>query len=50
MPPSDGVEPLKEILRKNPTNAVLNVTTGDFRKAMELMRNQLGITNFAPLK
>ena len=44
------MDPLKEALRANPTNAALNAATGDFRKALELLKNQIGLSNFAPLK
>ena len=50
MPPSDGADPLQAILRKNPTNAAINAAAGNFPKGLELLKNQLGITNFEPLK
>jgi len=50
VPPAEGVDPLKELLRANPSNAALNVVGGDFRKGLELLKNQLGVTNMAPLK
>lgn len=28
----------------------LNVSNGDFEKALELLKNQLGVVNFEPLK
>ena len=34
----------------NPTNAALNAAAGDFQKAMELLRSQISVGNFAPLK
>ena len=39
VPPQAGVEPIQEALRKNPMNVGLNVSAGEFRKAMELLRN-----------
>lgn len=50
VPPSQGVDPIKEALRANPTNVALNIVIGDFRKGMELLKNQLGVENFVPLK
>lgn len=39
VPPQVGVDPIQEALRKNPMNVGLNVSAGEFRKAMELLRN-----------
>jgi hypothetical protein len=39
VPPSEGVDPLKELLRANPSNVALNVVGGDFRKGLELLKN-----------
>jgi hypothetical protein len=50
IPPQAGVDPLVEVLRKNPQNVALNVAAGDFSKALELLKNQLSVKNFAPLK
>jgi hypothetical protein len=37
--PQVGVDPIVEALRKNPMNVGLNVSNGEFKKAMELLRN-----------
>lgn len=50
VPPSPGADPYQTILRMNPTNAALNVAMGDFQKGMELLKNQISVGNFAPLK
>lgn len=50
VPPSPGADPYQGILRQNPTNVALNVANGDFQKAMELLKNQISVSNFAPLK
>jgi len=39
VPPQVGLDPLQEALRKNPMNVGLNVSAGEFKKAMELLRN-----------
>lgn len=50
VPPSPGQDPYQTILRQNPTNAALNIAVGDFQKALELLKNQISVGNFAPLK
>ena len=50
VPPQPGADPYQAALRMNPTNAALNVAAGDFQKAMELLRSQISVGNFAPLK
>lgn len=50
VPPSPGPDPYQAILKKNPTNVALNVACGDFEKGLELLKNQLSIQNFEPLK
>jgi Coatomer (COPI) alpha subunit C-terminus len=50
IPPSQGPDPLLQGLRKNPLVASLHVALGDFPKALELLRKQLAITSFEPLK
>jgi len=37
VPPSEGIDPLKDILRQNPTNVAIHVACGDFRKGLELL-------------
>jgi hypothetical protein len=37
-------------LRKNPLVASLHVAVGDFPKAMELLKKQLAIENFEPMR
>lgn len=50
MPPSRGSDPILSSLRKNPLVASLHVAAGDFVKAMELLKKQLAIADFEPLK
>lgn len=50
VPPSPGADPYQTILRQNPTNAALNIAIGDFQKGIELLKNQISVGNFAPLK
>jgi len=50
VPPSPGADPYQAALRLNPTNAALNIAAGDFTRAMELLKTQLAVSNFAPLK
>ena len=50
VPPSPGPDPFQAILKKNPTNVALNAACGEFEKGLELLKNQLSIVNFAPLK
>jgi hypothetical protein len=50
VPPSPGADPYQAALRLNPTNPALNVAIGDFQKAMELLKSQISVGNFAPLK
>jgi hypothetical protein len=50
VPPSPGPDPYQAILKKNPTNVALNVAYGDFDKGLELLKSQLSVVNFAPLK
>lgn len=37
-------------MKKNPTNVALNVACGDFDKGLELLKSQLSVVNFVPLK
>jgi hypothetical protein len=37
-------------LKKNPNNAGLHVAAGEFSKALELLRKQLGITDYSAFK
>ena len=50
MPPSPGPDPLAQALKKNAQNAGLHVAAGEFTKALELLRKQLGISDFSPFK
>ena len=50
VPPSQGSDPIQAALRRNPFIAGLHVIQGDFVKALELLKKQLGVTNFEPLK
>lgn len=50
VPPSAGADPLQNVLRQNPQNAALQAAAGDFRKAAELLKSQLAVSNFAHLK
>jgi hypothetical protein len=50
VPPSPGPDPLHAALKQNPFIAGLFVATGDFPKAIEILKKQLAITNFSLLK
>lgn len=50
VPPSQGADPLQVAVRKNPLVAGLHVAVGDFQKALELLKKQLAVKNFEPLK
>ena len=50
VPPSQGADPLLQAVKKHPLIAPLYVATGDFGKALELLRKQLAVGNFEPLK
>lgn len=50
VPPAPGADPYQTILRQNPTNVALNAASGEFQKAIELLQNQISVSNFAPLK
>jgi len=45
VPPQPGVDPMLNILRMNPNSAVLHAAHGDFRKAAELLKSQIGLVN-----
>lgn len=50
VPPSPGADPLTQALKKNPQSVGLHVATGEFSKALDLLKKQLGVNDFAPLK
>lgn len=50
VPPSHGSDPIMQALKKNPQNVGLHIAAGEFSKALELLRKQLGITNYAPFR
>lgn len=50
VPPAHGANPISQALKKNPQNAGLHVAAGEFPKALGLLRQQLGITDYAPFK
>jgi hypothetical protein len=50
VPPSQGSDILHSVARKNPQIAGLQLAIGDFQKALELMKKQLSVSNFKPLK
>jgi coatomer protein complex subunit alpha (xenin) len=50
VPPAHGANPISQALKKNPQNAGLHVAAGEFSKALGLLRQQLGITDYAPFK
>lgn len=50
VPPSPGADPVQALLRQNPQNAALHAAAGEFRKAAELLKSQLAVSNFALLK
>lgn len=50
VPPSPGADPLQAMLRQNPQNVALNAAAGEFRKGAELLKSQLGVTNFPLIK
>jgi coatomer protein complex subunit alpha (xenin) len=50
VPPSEGANPMIAVLRQHPQNAGLHASAGEFRKAAELLKSQLGVHNFQHLK
>lgn len=50
VPPSSGADQVALAVRKYPLVAALHVATGDFGKALELLKKQLAISNYEPLK
>ena len=50
VPPSQGADPVALAVKKNPLLAGLHVATGDFPKALDLLRKQLALANPEPLK
>jgi len=50
VPPSAGADPLKQALKKNPQNVGLHIANGEFTKALELLKKQLGINTYSSLK
>ena len=50
MPPNQGPDPLQVAVKKYPLIAPLQVAVGDFGKGLELLKKQLAIGNFDPLK
>lgn len=45
-----GADPYASLLQQNPSNAALNIAMGDFSKAMSLLKCQISVGDFAPLK
>jgi hypothetical protein len=50
IPPSQGSDPLLQGIRKNPLVASLHVAIGDFPKALDLLRKQVAVQQFEPLR
>lgn len=50
VPPSQGADPIQQALKKNPQSVGLHVAAGEFSKAMILLKKQLGVSNFEPLR
>ena len=50
IPPSLGSDPLQLAAKRHPLLAPLHVAIGDFPKALDLLKKQLAIGNFEPLK
>ena len=50
VPPAHGADPIQQSLRKNPQSVGLHVAAGEFSKAMILLKKQLGVSNFEPLR
>ena len=50
VPPSAGADPLKVALKKNPHSVGLHVASGEFSKALELLKRQLAINDYSTLK
>jgi hypothetical protein len=46
----EGADPYATLLQQNPSNAALNIASGEFSKAMQLLKSQISVGNFAPLK
>ena len=50
VPPTHGADPIQQALKKNPTSVGLHVAAGEFSKAMVLLKKQIGVSNFEPLR
>ena len=50
VPPAAGADPLKQVLKRHPQSVGLHIASGDFTKALELLKKQLGINTYQPLK
>lgn len=50
VPPAHGADPIQQSLRKNPQSVGMHVAAGEFGKAMVLLKKQLGVANFEPLR
>mmetsp|Transcript_33362 Transcript_33362/g.51153 ORF Transcript_33362/g.51153 Transcript_33362/m.51153 type:complete len:334 (-) Transcript_33362:736-1737(-) len=50
VPPSHGADPIAQALKKNPQSVGLHVAGGEFTKALELLRKQLGVQDFQLFK
>ena len=50
VPPNAGADQISMCLKKNPQNVGLHVAGGEFTRALELHKKQLGINDFSPLR
>ena len=50
VPPAAGADPLKQVLKKNPQSVGFHIAAGEFTKALELLKKQLGINTYDSLK
>jgi len=50
VPPSQGPDQLALSVKKHPLVPGLHVAVGDFNKAIDLLKKQLAIGNFEPLR
>lgn len=50
VPPNAGADPIQMSLKRAPQNVGLHVAAGEFTRALELLKKQLGINDFTPFK
>lgn len=50
VPPNAGADPISMSLKRAPQNVGLHVAAGEFTRALELLKKQLGINDFTPFR